>query len=140
MGAIMKLRLVSAIAAIGMAVFCTGAMAQTAQSNAPPNLATVHAQQSKFACNACHGDKTPTSVSAEEALATVNQNCISCHGDAKAMAAVILPKLVHKEINPHAAHLVEIDCVTCHHGHSAGEAYCQQCHAFDMTMPPKANK
>ena len=113
-----------------------------AQSPAPtpPNLATVHAQQSKLTCTACHGDKTPTSVTAEESLATVNQNCLNCHGDAKSLAEKLAPKLVHKEINPHGSHLVEIDCVTCHRGHSAGEAYCQQCHAFDMTMPPKAKK
>ncbi len=134
----MNPRLISALAAIGLAVFCTGALAQSGASNSPPPLATVHAQQSKLACNACHGDKTPTSVSAEEALATANQNCINCHGDQKAVAAALLPKLVHKEINPHASHLVQIDCVTCHHGHAAGEAYCQQGHAFDMTMPPKA--
>ncbi len=132
-------RFISVLAAVAMAAFCAAAAAQTGSPNASgPNLATVHAQQSKLACSACHGDKTPTSVSAEEALATANQNCINCHGDAKAVAAAILPKLKHKEINPHASHLVQIDCVTCHHGHAAGEAYCQQCHAFDMTMPPKA--
>ena len=76
----------------------------------------------------------------EEGLATVNQNCVNCHGDAKSLAEKLAPKLVHKEINPHGSHLVEIDCVTCHRGHAAGEAYCQQCHAFDMTMPPKSKK
>ena len=135
----MNSRFISAVAAIGMAVFCTSAVAQTGASNAPP-LATVHVQQLKLDCNACHGNKTPTSVNAEEALATVNQNCINCHGDAKAVATALLPKLVHKEINPHASHLVQIDCATCHRGHSAGEAYCQQCHGFDMTMPPKAKQ
>ncbi len=131
-------KLVFAAALIGLSSV-VGAFAQAErQASAIPNLATVHAQQSKLACSACHGNKTPTSVSAEEALATANQNCINCHGDAKAVAAAILPKLKHKEINPHASHLVQIYCVTCHHGHAAGEAYCQQCHAFDMTMPPKA--
>ncbi len=129
-----------AAALIGIASL-SGAFAQAEPKADPvPNLAAVHAQQSKLTCNSCHGDKTPTSVSAEESLATANQNCINCHGDAKAVAAALLPKLVHKEINPHASHLVQIDCVTCHHGHTAGEAYCQQCHAFDMTMPPKAKK
>ena len=132
-------RFVSAAAAIGLAILCSAALAQS-PTPTPPNLATAHAQQSKLACTACHGDKTPTSVTAEESLATVNQNCVNCHGDAKSLAEKLAPKLVHKEINPHGSHLVEIDCVTCHHGHSAGEAYCQQCHAFDMTMPPKAKK
>jgi fumarate reductase flavoprotein subunit len=134
-------RIASAAAAIAFAVLCSAALAQSPAPTAPaPNLATVHAQQSKLACNACHGDKSPMSVTAEESLATVNQNCVNCHGDAKTLAQLIAPKLVHKEINPHASHLVEIDCVTCHHGHSASEAYCQQCHSFDMTMPPKAKK
>ena len=135
----MLARFVSAAAAIGLAVLCSAALAQS-PAPTPLNLATAHAQQSKLACNACHGDKTPTSVTAEESLATVNQNCVNCHGDAKSLAEKLAPNLVHKEINPHGSHLVEIDCVTCHHGHSAGEAYCQQCHAFDMTMPPKAKK
>ena len=136
----MHSRLIVALAAIGMAFVCAPAVAQTSSTNAAPNLATVHAQQSKLACNACHGDKTPTSVSAEEALATANQNCINCHGDAKATAAAILPKLKHKEINPHASHLVQIDCVTCHKGHTAGEVYCNQCHSFELAMPPTAKK
>ena len=93
-------RLVLAIAAIGIAIATaaasTAVFAQAASSS-PPNLATAHVEQTKLECNACHGDKTPTSVSPEEALATVNQNCINCHGDAKAMAAAILPKLVHKD-------------------------------------------
>lgn len=131
----------SALAAIGVAIACIAsvpcAWAQSGADSASP-LATVHGEQSKLACNACHGDKTPTSVSAEEALATVNQNCINCHGDQTAVAAALVPKLVHKEINPHASHLVQIDCVTCHHGHTAGEAYCLQCHGFDLAMPPKA--
>ena len=110
----MLARFVSAAAAIGLAVLCSVALAQS-PAPTPPNLATVHAQQSKLTCTACHGD-------------------------AKSLAEKLAPKLVHKEINPHGSHLVEIDCVTCHRGHSAGEAYCQQCHAFDMTMPPKAKK
>jgi fumarate reductase flavoprotein subunit len=136
-------RLVSTLAAIGIAIEISAAptavFAQAA-ANAPPNLAAEHVEQMKLGCNACHGDKAPMSVSPEEALTTVNQNCVNCHGDTNAMAAAILPKLVHKDINPHASHLVQIDCVTCHHGHTASEAYCLQCHAFDMKMPPTAKK
>jgi len=136
-------RLVFAAALVGLAImpdaFMQDARGQSQQA-APANLATVHVQSAKLACNACHGDKTPTSANAEDALATADRSCTNCHGDAKAVAAALLPKLVHKEINPHASHLVEIDCVTCHRGHAAAEAYCQQCHAFDMAMPPKATK
>ena len=130
-------RILLAAALIGAAM---SSIAFAQSTPTPPNLATAHAQQSKLACNACHGDKTPSSVTAEESLATVNQNCRNCHGDAKSLAEKLAPKLVHKEINPHGSHLVEIDCVTCHRGHAAGEAYCNQCHAFDMPMPPKAKK
>ena len=82
----------------------------------------------------------PIARDTEDSLATANQNCINCHGDAKSLAVRLAPRLVHKEINPHQSHLVEIDCVTCHRGHAAAEAYCQQCHAFDMPMPPRAKK
>ena len=133
-------RFVLAAVLIGAAAYSV-ALAQSAPPTSPvPTLATAHAQQAKLACTACHGDKTPTSVAPEESLATINRSCVNCHGDAKSLAEKLAPKLVHKEINPHGSHLVEIDCVTCHHGHTAGEAYCQQCHAFDMTMPPKAKK
>jgi fumarate reductase (cytochrome) len=139
MGLLMHSRILAVAAAIGLAIVWSAAFAQSTPP-APPNLATAHAQQSKLACNACHGDKTPTSVTAEESLATVTQNCVNCHGDAKSLAEKLAPKLVHKEINPHGSHLVAIDCVTCHRGHAAGEAYCNQCHAFDMPMPPKVKK
>ena len=76
----------------------------------------------------------------EESLDTANQNCVGCHGDAKALAEKLAPRLANKHVNPHASHLVELDCTTCHRGHKPGEAYCLQCHAFEMQMPPKAKK
>jgi fumarate reductase flavoprotein subunit len=104
------------------------------------DLATYHAQDLKLPCASCHGEKAPLALNAEESLAVVNQNCLNCHGDAKSLAEKIAPKLAHKEINPHASHLAEIDCVTCHTGHKMSEAYCQNCHTFDLPMPPKAKK
>ena len=136
----MQPKILLAAALIGIACFGAAHAQSPSSPPAAANLASVHVQQSKLACKACHGDKAPKSVTAEESLATVNQNCINCHGDAKSLADKIAPKLVNKEINPHGSHLVEIDCVTCHRGHTASQAYCQQCHAFDMTMPPKAKK
>jgi fumarate reductase flavoprotein subunit len=127
-------------AALIVAAVVTCFSSAFAQTAAPPDLAAFHMQNMKLACASCHGDKGPLAVSAEQSLATANQNCLNCHGDAKGLAEKIAPKLVHKEINPHAGHLVQIDCVTCHSGHTAKEAYCNQCHAFDMPMPPKSAK
>jgi fumarate reductase flavoprotein subunit len=130
------------IAGAVVAAFCSlsAALAQSPAGLPKQDLAVFHAENVKLNCSGCHGDVSPLTVSAEASLATANQNCLNCHGDAKSLAAQIEPKLVHKEINPHASHLVQIDCVTCHSGHTAKEAYCNQCHAFDMPMPPKSAK
>jgi fumarate reductase flavoprotein subunit len=104
------------------------------------DLGTLHAQDLKLPCASCHGETAPLAMGTEASLETANRNCIACHGDAKSLAEKIKPKLAHKEINPHASHLVEIDCVTCHTAHRSAEAYCNKCHAFDMPMPPRAAK
>jgi fumarate reductase flavoprotein subunit len=130
----MHSRLVLSVIAIAVAAFAAAALGQSQA----PNLASVHAQKMNLPCGACHGEKNPTAVTPEEALATADQKCTGCHGDAKAVAVALTPKLKDKNINPHASHLVQIDCVTCHRGHTVAESYCLQCHAFDMPMPPRA--
>jgi fumarate reductase flavoprotein subunit len=127
-------RLVLSAAVIAAVAFAAAALAQSP----PPNLASFHAQKLNLPCAACHGESNPAAVPPEQALATADQKCTGCHGDAKTVAAALRPKLKDKNINPHASHLVQIDCVTCHHGHTAAESYCVQCHAFDMPMPPRA--
>jgi fumarate reductase flavoprotein subunit len=104
-----------------------------------PALADLH-KSHKLACKSCHGESKPQSLVPEEALARANASCVSCHGDMAKMAAVSKPKLANPHVNPHASHLVQIDCVTCHKGHEPEQSYCVQCHAFDMPMPTARKK
>ncbi len=107
------------------------------------DLATLHEEVGKLDCKDCHGAAKPTSVPAELALQTVNQQCMACHGGMATVARLIKPRLANPHINAHDSHVVSIECVTCHVGHDKpSEAYCQNCHAFQMPMalrqPPKA--
>lgn len=132
---------IAAVTLLALTIACLALPAQT-QAAAPgqpvADLATVHAARVKLPCAACHGDTTPTALTPEESRATTNQQCVACHGDAAKLAAALAPKLANRHINPHAAHLVEIDCTTCHGGHAASESFCLQCHAFDMPMPGRS--
>lgn len=101
-----------------------------------PDLATWHDEVGKLDCKDCHGPRKPLSVTPEAALETVNRQCMACHGSMATVAAKIKPRLAHAEINPHASHVVSIECVTCHFGHDRpSQAYCINCHAFEMPMP-----
>lgn len=118
---------------VGIAVWVSAALAQSTTGNT--DLASFHAKQVKVACTACHEKGDPKALPAEQSLATTNRKCESCHGDYAKLAEMVAPKLANKYINPHASHLVAIDCTTCHAGHAAEESFCLQCHAFDMPMP-----
>lgn len=105
-------------------------------AGAAEDLATWHEQSGKLDCKDCHGTAKPKSVPPETALSTVNQQCIACHGSWPTVAAKLAPRLSNKHINPHASHVVGIECVTCHVGHDRpSRAYCLECHAFEMPMP-----
>jgi fumarate reductase flavoprotein subunit len=125
---------------LGAVIWASVAWAQApaAAATGKPDLATFHAQQVQLACAGCHADGKPETLSAEQSLAAVNRQCVACHGDAAKLAEAIAPKLANKHINPHASHLVAIDCTTCHAGHAVAESFCLQCHAFDMPMPGRA--
>ena len=75
-------------------------------------------------CAACHAE-SPPSKPAEQAA------CIKCHGTNAQLAA----KTVNDQPNPHASHLGEIACTSCHHIHQASVLYCAQCHNFDLKTP-----
>ena len=99
-----------------------------------PELAVFHKKVGKLACKDCHVNDDPESLLPEESLSLVNKQCMACHGTMNNVAAKITPKLANKHINPHAGHVVSIQCVSCHSGHETSEAYCTKCHAFDMPM------
>ena len=102
-------------------------------------LATFHASRAGLACAACHPEGDPASLAPEAALAAANRQCQGCHGDSAQVAKASRPKLADPNINPHASHLVAVDCTVCHAGHaSVTESYCLKCHAFSMSMPKLA--
>ena len=74
-------------------------------------------------CAACHAEVPP-------ARPPENAACSKCHGSYAELAAKTA-----EQPNPHASHLGEIPCASCHHVHRASQVFCAQCHNFDMTMP-----
>lgn len=77
-----------------------------------------------LSCSACHVENPP-------ATAPDNSSCIKCHGSYSDIAA----KTAQDQPNPHASHLGDIPCASCHHIHQASVTYCAQCHNFDMKTP-----
>ena len=75
-------------------------------------------------CAGCHANAPPPQAPAM----TV---CTSCHGSYEQIAA----KTASDQPNPHASHLGDIPCASCHHIHQASQTYCDQCHSFGLTTP-----
>jgi hypothetical protein len=75
-------------------------------------------------CGECH----------EEGLLKGNvttANCTKCHiGYSKLIEQTkkIIP-------NPHDSHIVNLECVACHHIHKPSEDYCGECHNFGFKVP-----
>lgn len=78
-------------------------------------------------CAACH-PSTQVSDSEKE----IDKNCQACHGTYEALGKKDLA--AGRKISPHAGHLSIDSCTTCHSGHEASFAYCNNCHVFDMPM------
>lgn len=126
------IRKISLIAACALLFASLAPLAATAQDDTA--LADYHKKVGKLACRDCHGATKPESLTPEAALNHSDKQCMACHGTMANVAAKITPKLANKHINPHAGHIVGIQCVTCHSGHEESEAYCVKCHAFEMPM------
>lgn len=75
-------------------------------------------------CAACHSE-TPPSKQPDSAV------CVKCHGT----NAQVATKTASDQPNPHASHLGDIPCTSCHHVHQASVLYCAQCHNFDLKTP-----
>ena len=76
-------------------------------------------------CQSCHSK--PIKVSDSETHE--NQQCRSCHGSYEELANKKL------EFDPHASHLGDINCTSCHSGHSKPQLTCNNCHNFEIDMP-----
>ncbi len=91
-------------------------------------LADMHKDKG-MECSSCHGKETKV----DDNETVVNGKCIECHGSLEKIAE----KSKH-EVNPHKAHLGNIDCTVCHHGHTTSWTYCLNCHGFDLKIPAGA--
>jgi fumarate reductase flavoprotein subunit len=89
------------------------------------SLADIHKAKA-VDCAACHGK----SMEVDDNETAVNSQCIGCHG-----ALAEIAKKGHDHINPHKAHIGQVSCTVCHHGHTASRSYCLGCHAFNMPIP-----
>lgn len=92
------------------------------------DLANIHARKDFF-CATCHrNDLIP------DANATIiNAQCVACHGNLEKVALTFKGP---NYLNPHASHLGNISCTSCHLGHQESKAYCLNCHSnFKMPIP-----
>ena len=90
------------------------------------NLADTHNAKA-VDCAACHG-KT---MEVDDNETAVNAQCVACHGP----LAEIAGKSKSHHINPHKAHIGQVSCTVCHHGHAASRSYCLGCHSYNMPIP-----
>ena len=93
-----------------------------------PHLANIHLQKN-VSCSTCHGNDLIPDANAT----AINAQCATCHGG---MEKVALNHKGPSYLNPHAAHLGNIPCSSCHIAHQELKAYCLNCHTnFDMPIP-----
>jgi nitrate/TMAO reductase-like tetraheme cytochrome c subunit len=95
------------------------------------HLANYHLQKG-MTCSTCHGNDLIPDANAT----AINAQCATCHGGMEQVAAR------HKGpsyLNPHASHLGNIACGSCHFAHEESKAYCLNCHTnFNMPMRGRA--
>ena len=93
-----------------------------------PHLANIHAHMS-LSCSSCHGNDLIPDANAS----AINSQCVGCHGT---LEKVALTYKGPSYLNPHASHLGNIPCTSCHFGHEESKAYCLNCHTnFNVPIP-----
>jgi cytochrome c-type protein NapC len=93
-----------------------------------PHLANIHAQKN-LTCSTCHGNDLIPDANAT----AINAQCTNCHGGMEKIAVTFKGP---SYLNPHASHLGNIACTSCHMAHQESKAYCLNCHTnFDMPIP-----
>lgn len=96
------------------------------------HLSNIHAQKN-VSCNGCHGDDLIPDANAT----TANAQCANCHGGMQDVAQNFKGP---PYLNPHASHLGNIPCSSCHKVHQESKAYCLNCHTnFNMPIPGGAD-
>lgn len=93
------------------------------------DLASFHAEMGD--CQSCHVAEKMIDIkkSLTDSQTHENAQCQSCHGG---YAELVNDKL---KFDPHASHLGEINCTSCHTAHAKPELTCNNCHNFEMEMP-----
>ncbi len=86
-------------------------------------LADRH-QQKGSTCASCHKETPPKALVPMEV-------CLGCHGS----YTKITQKTIKTEPNPHASHMGELACESCHHAHKPSENQCAACHPFVFKVP-----
>lgn len=89
-------------------------------------LSGAHVKEKMADCAGCHDSAMPSDGEKE-----INAKCVSCHGGLEEMAK----NSQKPEFNAHKAHLGEINCTSCHAGHTPSVSYCNNCHAWKMDIP-----
>jgi dienelactone hydrolase len=79
----------------------------------------------KLDCGACHADRSSH-------VAPPMATCLGCHGGTYQKLAAMTAS---DQPNPHASHLGQAPCTSCHHIHIASQTFCNTCHNFEMTTP-----
>jgi fumarate reductase flavoprotein subunit len=126
-------RSIALILAVACIMFAAIVLDASAQTPAPGAAATPGAGHgflidkhlaAGLNCASCHANAAPPQAPADSV-------CTSCHGSYEQIAA----KSASDNPNPHASHLGDIPCSSCHHIHQASVLYCAQCHNFDLKTP-----
>lgn len=76
-------------------------------------------------CDACHASMPPKAD-------VKSDRCEGCHGS----LAKVAEKTDSGDINPHASHVEEAQCLECHKGHRQPQLLCDQCHEFRGVRVP----
>jgi len=116
--------LILTMACILFAAIMVDASAQTAAPGTGHGFLIDKHLAAGLNCASCHANAAPPQAPADSV-------CTSCHGSYEQIAA----KSSSDNPNPHASHLGDIPCSSCHHIHEASVLYCAQCHNFDLKTP-----
>ncbi|MDO6639285.1 flavocytochrome c [Shewanella sp. 5_MG-2023] len=93
------------------------------------DLASFHTEMGD--CQSCHVAEKMKDIkkSMTDSQTHENAQCQDCHGG---YADLVNDKL---EFDPHASHLGDINCTSCHTAHAKPELTCNNCHNFEIEMP-----
>jgi len=108
---------------IGIAFFLIQSQANGGVEKGKQFLGEKHVAKG-VECSGCHKEIPPSAP----VPAPV---CFQCHGGSYAKLA----EGTKSEPNPHASHLDNILCESCHHSHKKSENICASCHDFELKVP-----